>query len=422
MAKESFRFIHASDFHVERPMGDLFDLPDHLSTPLVEAPWTAADAIFETALIENVDFILLAGDIINPVSTGAVGIAWLLEHFEALNSRGIQVYWCGGMVDEPDRWPDGVPLPDNVHWFSKRQVEALTFRRAGQPLAKILGRSFDGRESIYAAEYAHEIEDQFTICVGYGKADAETLNTIRADYWALGGNHQPTVLQADSPQIRYCGSPQARSLEESGPHGFYLIDVDVDQNIQVQTIETDVFRYARLFIDAADGAFGRDLRQLLGKRIAKLQAECPGRSLLVQWRIQLDLEQATVVGPGAVEETMAWLRREFGHAQPAVWTTDIELLPPKTLPQKWFDEDTILGDFLRTSQQHRKTHGRELNCKALIEAETPGTPVWQATLAAADSVTQAAMIERATLLGVDLLRGHQVDLLAATRRFNGVGN
>jgi hypothetical protein len=35
MAKESFRFIHASDFHVERPMGDLYDLPDHLSTPLV---------------------------------------------------------------------------------------------------------------------------------------------------------------------------------------------------------------------------------------------------------------------------------------------------------------------------------------------------------------------------------------------------
>ena len=51
MAKESFRFIHASDFHLERPMQDVLDLPDHLRRSLVEAPWKAAEAVFEHAVV-----------------------------------------------------------------------------------------------------------------------------------------------------------------------------------------------------------------------------------------------------------------------------------------------------------------------------------------------------------------------------------
>jgi len=39
MGKESIRFIYAADFHLERPMQDLLDLPEHLISLLVYAPW-----------------------------------------------------------------------------------------------------------------------------------------------------------------------------------------------------------------------------------------------------------------------------------------------------------------------------------------------------------------------------------------------
>ncbi|MEZ6077890.1 MAG: hypothetical protein R3C56_20115 [Pirellulaceae bacterium] len=32
-------------------------------------------------------------------------------------------------------------------------------------------------------------------------------------------------------------------------------------------------------------------------------------------------------------------------------------MPPKELPAKWKEEDTILGDFLRTAAAHRKEAG-----------------------------------------------------------------
>jgi exonuclease SbcD len=417
MAKESFRFIHASDFHLEKPLQDIFDLPDQLKKTLVEAPWKSAEAVFEHAIVENVDFVVLAGDLLHPLTTGAQGIAFLLEQFQTLRERGIQVYWVGGSVDDPERWPEAVILPDNVHVFGKHEVEACVFRRHQNPLVTLLGRSSHGGETVRAAEYAHDPDDNFVVAVAYGKADSESLAAEKVDYWALGGQHQAEVLQSDEPAIRYCGSPQSRCLTEVGPHGFLLVDVDAQRNLQVHPIDIDIVRYATQEIDADDVALGRDLRQLLSKRVARLQSEASGRHVLVKWRVHMDLENAAVVGPSAVEDLLGWLRREFGHGQPSCWSVDMEILPPKELPSKWKEEDTILGDFLRTAAGHRKDGGKQLNLKAIVDAETPASNAWQTALSAGNS--QLATLEKSTLLGVDLLRGHKVDLVASTRRFGG---
>ncbi|MEZ6134754.1 MAG: hypothetical protein R3C53_07585 [Pirellulaceae bacterium] len=187
----------------------------------------------------------------------------------------------------------------------------------------------------------------------------------------------------------------------------------------MHSIEIDLVRYSVQEIDAEDVALGRDIRQLLAKRVARLQSEAAGRHLLVKWRVHMDLENATVVGPSALEDLLGWLRREFGHGQPSCWSTDIEILPPKELPAKWKEEDTILGDFLRTAAVARKEHGKQLSLKPLIDAETPASNLWQTALTPNDSAGAEKMLQRATLLGVDLLRGHQVELLASTRRFGG---
>lgn len=416
MAKESFRFIHASDFHLERPLQDILDLPENLKRGLVEAPWKAAEATFEHAVVENVDFVVLAGDVLNPLTCGAAGVAFLLEQFETLQQRGIEVFWAGGGVDDPERWPEAVLLPSNVHVFSKHEVEAFTFRRHQTPLVTLLGRSSPGSELVRAAEYDRDPDDNFVIAVAHGKGDAETLASERVDYWALGGQHQAEIVRSDEPVIRYCGSPQARSLSEPGEHGFVLVDVDAQRNLQIHSVGIDLVRYAVQDIDADDVALGRDLRQLLAKRVARLQSEAAGRHLLVKWRVHLDLENAAVVGPSAMEDLLGWLRREFGHGQPSCWSVGIEILPPRELPAKWKEEDTILGDFLRTAANHRKEGGKRLNLKPIVDAETPGSNAWHTALS---GLAPAATLDKSTLLGVDLLRGHKIDLVASTRRFGG---
>lgn len=420
MAKESIRFIHAGDFHLERPMQDLLDLPEHLKPQLVDAPWKAAETIFETAIVENVDFVLLAGDILNPVSCGAAGPAFILEQFEKLNQNKIQVYWAAGTVDDPDRWPEAVSLPPNVHLFSKKQVEPIIYRRNGTPLATILGRSNDGRESVRAAEFQIEEDDTYTIGLAHGVAERDTLLSQRIDYWALGGGHQRQTLHGEAPHMRICGTAQGRSFQEPGAHGCFTVEVDGNHDAQIVASDVDLFRYITQTLDAEDLAMGRDIRQLMSKRISKLQSENGTRHLIVEWKIEMDLENAAMVGPAALEEMLAWVRREYGHGACSVWSTDIEVLSPKSFPSKWQEEDTILGDFLRTATDSRKSLGKNINLKPLVECETPGTPVWQSLLDNDEPTTVSAMLDKSTLLGVDMLRGHKMDLLAPTRRFGGV--
>ena len=164
---------------------------------------------------------------------------------------------------------------------------------------------------------------------------------------------------------------------------------------------------------------GRDIRELMSKRIARLQSEHGTRHLIIRWRVELDLENSAMVGPAAIDEILGWLRREYGHGACSVWSTEIDVLSPKSYPAKWQEEDTILGDFLRTSLDNKKSSGTQFNLKPLIESETPGTSIWQNVLIDESSLVTSAALDRATLLGVDMLRGHKVDLLAPTRRFGG---
>ena len=84
MPGESIRFIHASDFHLESPLGDLDDLPPPLRDAMATAPHEAVKAIFEAALAKNIDFVVLTGDLLNPQAAGPYGMNLLLEQFEML--------------------------------------------------------------------------------------------------------------------------------------------------------------------------------------------------------------------------------------------------------------------------------------------------------------------------------------------------
>ncbi|MFM7975522.1 MAG: exonuclease SbcCD subunit D [Pirellula sp.] len=419
MGKESIRFLHAGDFHLERPMQDLTDIPEHLKAALVDAPWKAAEAVFESAIVENVDFVLLTGDLLNPISTGASGPAFLLDQFERLAQRNILVYWAGGSVDEPDRWPEAVSLPSNVHYFSKKEVESVVFRRNGSALATILGRSSDGRESIRSAEYQCDADGTYVIALAHGNADRDSLLSERIDFWAIGNDHNRKTLHGEAPHMRVCGTTQGRGFSEEGAHGFWTVEVDGTHDAQITTTDVDHFRYITQTLDVEDLAMGRDMRELMSKRISRLQSEHGTRHLIVRWRVELDLENAAMVGPEAIDEILGWLRREYSHGACSVWSTEIEILSPKSYPSKWQEEDTILGDFLRTSQEHRKSLGQHLNLKPLLESETLGTTAWQQLLIDDTPSVTGSALDRATLLGVDMLRGHKVDLIAPTRRFGG---
>ena len=145
MSDRSFRFLHASDFRLDAVPRGLTEVPDHLRDTLLDAPYTAARRVFDTALAERVAFVILAGNILQPDLTGPRGTAFLSEQFQRLAEAGISVYWAGGESDPPEAWPTAFPLPENVRVFAKDRVTDFLHQYDGSPLARIVGTSRGSR-------------------------------------------------------------------------------------------------------------------------------------------------------------------------------------------------------------------------------------------------------------------------------------
>ncbi len=411
MPGESFRFIHASDFHLESPLGDLDSLPPHLRDAMADAPWNAAKAVFDAAGADNIDFLVLCGDLLQPQTAGPYGMSVLLDQFEKLNEKKKPVLWVAGQSDDPQKWPEAVPLPPNVTLFPKNKTVSVPVQRAGRTICNVVGRSNDGRTALHVPSYRIDPTDEYTVALGYGSSDPDALAEGRFDYWALGGQHNREELDggAEAGAV-YCGSPQGRDLTECGGHGYSIVDVDADQTTRIHAIETDAFRYCHVEIDAAEIAAVGGIRNLLGERIVRLQHENGGRHLLIGWDICV-ANGETLHAIGDADDLLKWLRREYGHGAPSAWTARLTIRPPQQYPQSWHDEDTILGDFLRASQRYQKADGRDLNLLPFTEEESDIATTMATLLAEIPAACRGEVLDQATLLGVELLRGGKPKLV-----------
>ncbi len=411
MPGESFRFIQASDFHLETPLGDLDVLPPHLRDVIADAPWSAAKSVFEAALADNIDFLVLCGDLLQPQTAGPAGMSMLLDHFEQLEAKNTPVFWVAGRSDDPQKWPDAVPLPRNVTLFPKNRTVTVPVERAGRTICCVVGRSSDGRSALHVPSYRIDPTDDFTVAVGYGDSDADALAEGRFDYWALGGKHNRLEIDGGAPAgAVYCGTPQGRGLSEPGAHGYSIVDVDADQTTRVHSVECDTFRYCHIDIDAGEIASVGGIRNLLGERIVRLQHENGGRHLMIGWDIRVTQgEMLHELGDAA--ELLQWLRREYGHGAPSAWTARLTVHPPRKYPKSWHEEDTILGDFLRAAGKHHNNDGRDLNLMPFTEEQADVATTTATLLAEVPASSRMEILDQATLLGVELLRGGKPNLV-----------
>jgi DNA repair exonuclease SbcCD nuclease subunit len=264
---------------------------------------------------------------------------------------------------------------------------------------------------LHIPKYRTEPTDEYTVAVGYGSADADALAEGRFDYWALGGKHNRQEIDggAEAGAV-YCGSPQGRSLSEAGPHGYTVVDVDAEETTRIHRIECDTVRYCQVEIDGSEIASVGSIQSLLGERIGRLQHEHSGRHLIIGWDISLSGGE-TLQTIGDAEDLLQWVRREYGHGNPSAWTARLNVRPPRAYPQNWHDEETILGDFLRIAGDHRQADARDLNLLPFTEEHEDLLATTVNLLGEVSATDRMEVLDQATLLGVELLRGGKPKLV-----------
>lgn len=408
MSAQAFRFLHAADLHLDDPLSGLAEIPTLIRDLLVDAPLLAAKRVFDAAIQRQVDFVILSGDVVRPQLAGTYILLELIKHFERLDERGIVVYWCAGSFDSQDAWPSAVKLPKNVHLLSSPKGQTITHQRQKTPVASISDVSGLAIGRIRPADLAAgrgNNKSLFTIAVAHGRADADKLAKLKADYWALSGHQQYTKV-SENPAIHYPGSPQGRLPGETGPHGCLVASVDAQRAVKTTPVATDVVRWHSESVQIKADATLSDFKDALGERALGLIDDSGDRAMLVSWRISGPTQINTNSGYRQLsEQLVAWLRNEFGAATPALWTVSVNIEPPTKMPKAWRSEETILGEFLRSVRHYVEHPNEPLDLNEYLSEDLADSLA--ATVRLNDPVTRKEVLREATLVGVDLLRGDE---------------
>lgn len=400
---DTVKFIHASDFHLDEPMRGLPHLPPHLKSTIANAPYVAATRVFDLAISENVDFVLFAGDLFDLVSGGPRAAAFMLSQFERLAEKEIGVYWCAGEVDHPERWPNSIELPENVVTFSSSVVEEVTHYRGEVPVATILGAGHDPRRRT-SSDFIIEPNAVFPIGLTHGDLDSTTLVAPNIRYWALGGRHKGSVLEKDFGLIVYPGTHQSRRPAESGAHGVRLVRVDSHGKIRIQNCEIDAVRWTPQKVAIEENVQTDELKNVLGERALKVVSDATDQTILVNWHLATSGPfNQHIRAPKWKEELLDWLRDEFGKTENGLWSVRLSIDSPDSLPAGCYEEDTILGDFLRAVGRYQGDDSLNLALHEYLPSTVEDE--FSNSMSRVDGKQRKRILEEASLLGIEYLAG-----------------
>ena len=328
----SFRFFHAADIHLDSPLTGLADIEGRVAERIRSAPRAAFEALVERAIHDQVDFLVIAGDLYDGTWRDYKTGLFFAEQMGLLNQASIPVFVLHGNHDAESQITRPLALPDNVQVFGTRKAQTFELDRLNVALH---GHSF--REKAVTENlvpgYPAPVEGAFNIGVlhtalggmgahaNYAPCSLPELVAKGYDYWALGHVHQGKVLNA-RPHVVFPGNLQGRHVREVGPKGACLVTVDEGQVVDVAALTFDVVRWAVLDVDVEAADSTVDVVDLMRQALAQGVTSADGRLLsariVLQGRTALhsqlvtDLDnltaEARAVAVGLGDE-VAWVER-----------------------------------------------------------------------------------------------------------------
>lgn len=263
MARESFvlKFLHAADLHLDSPLRGLERYDGAPVEELRRATRQALDRLVELALGEQVQFVVLAGDIYDGDWDDHNTGLFFASRMARLRESEIPVYLIAGNHDAQSRMTKSVLLPRNVYVFPADRAET---RLLEEHHVALHGQSF-ARPAVLddlSAAYPPPMPGYFNIgvlhtCLAgreghepYAPTTVERLRSKGYDYWALGHVHVRDIACVD-PYIVFPGNLQGRHVREEGAKGCILVRVDERRRVALDFRPLDVLRWHRIGVDAA---------------------------------------------------------------------------------------------------------------------------------------------------------------------------
>ena len=257
-----FRFIHTADLHLDSPLASLALRNADLGDLVRGATRKSLERIVDLAIAEEVDMVIVAGDLYDGSQTSMATALFLMEQMRRLDAAGIRVFIIRGNHDAQSQITRELTFPPNVHVFDGRGKPVKAGALASGREIHVHGVSFAQPHApasllpVFRAPVpdAVNIGLMHTSLAGasrhdpYAPVGIPDLAAHGFDYWALGHIHQRRV-HAQSPWIVMPGNPQGRDINEGGPKGITLATVAEDGTISCEERSVAIAVFERLSVD-----------------------------------------------------------------------------------------------------------------------------------------------------------------------------
>lgn len=405
MAAESssFSFLHAADFYLDAIPDCLSTVPDDLREAIIDSTYNAVERVVDTALAQQVTFAVLSGDLLCMDRSGPRSVAFLIQQFERLLHADIAVYWAAGTTDSKLGWPDEIQLPPNVFRFRRGRIEERVHTVDERPIVRIIGAGRDPNRRLRTSDYQPEEGDLYTIAIVHGRIKPNALVDHGVDYWALGGRHDRHTLADNQTLAHYAGRPQGLDFSEPGSHGCTIVRVDRTGQTQLQSLTTDRIRWHDLAVQVDKATTQTSLESALFDEAAAVIDMADETDLLVRWTLTGRADRILRLYQDNIDtKLLKWLRDNFAGNSPALWSESLDLSFDDDLPDSWYEQETIRGDYLRSVRQSQSKKATPIDLTEYLPAEADQDLVEQLAGKLSPSAGER-LLRDITLRGANLL-------------------
>ncbi|MNZ43512.1 putative metallophosphoesterase YhaO [compost metagenome] len=376
-----FRFLHAADLHLDSRFAGLAHISPAIRSYLRESTFAALGRLVRVAIQENVDFIVISGDVYDVSDASLQGQLRFQEALKELGQQGIHVFLIHGNHDPLDGLRLTTEMPRHVTVFGGEKPDLATAyrRKDGQEVAIVSGISYptakvtDNTAVTFSRKPGSRL---FHIAMLHGNVDGDLLHETYSpcsrrdliergfDYWALGHIHKRSVLH-EKPAIIYPGNIQGRSIKETGPKGCYVVDVDEAGSATPHFHELDYVRWQVRDLSIEGLSNEAEWIQRVEQVIDDIREELPELMSVVRFRLigRGDVHKV-LAEKGAVEDLLSELqRREAVRAERKdykglVWVEGFAVESGLAIDrERLLEEDSFLGEMLRITE--RTEHSAE---------------------------------------------------------------
>jgi DNA repair protein SbcD/Mre11 len=411
----SFRFVHAADIHLDSPLRSLALRDPALADLIGNATRKAFIGVVDLCLDEQVDALLLSGDLYDGEQTSMKTARFLADQIRKLHEAKIKVFVIRGNHDALSRITKELTFPDSVTIFGGRAAAVPVERERGAVPVAIHGISFaqpHAPESLLA-RFKPPIEGAINIGLLHTSLDGSLghdpyapcglaeLQAAGFRYWALGHIHKRTTAEGAATVVMP-GMPQGRDINEAGAKSVTLATVTDDGSILLEERLTSVAQFERVTVELGGIDEWKDMVRTLGRTLGQVRDGVASEHLVARlhltgtttlaWRVRRDLDLLRT----EAEDQAAALGKSW------IDKVEVDCRAPGTMPESTVPaEADPLEELRRLMGEVTQDDAYRAEIAAIAEELRSQLPAECRSLLGADADTFAANLAEAARDGID---------------------